>query len=78
MSIAALRQRSPSSPQRGVEARLVVGMPKPQVDPILLRTLRDAHRWVDALRSGTPINALAPEPENRGPEMQRELRGILR
>ena len=47
--------------RRGVEAKLVVGDPKPSPDPVLLRTLTEAHLWADALRTGTPIKAVAGE-----------------
>ena len=45
--------------RRGVEAKLVLGDPEPEPDPVLLRTLSDAHRWVACLRSGTPISKVA-------------------
>lgn len=45
--------------RRGVEAKLVTGKPEPEPDPVLLRTLADAHRWIAALRSGTPLAAVA-------------------
>ncbi|MDU8944353.1 recombinase family protein [Ovoidimarina sediminis] len=45
--------------RRGVEAKLVVGTTKPGPDPVLLRTLADAHRWAAALRTGTPISEVA-------------------
>ncbi len=47
--------------RRGIEAKLVVGSPKPEPDPVLLRTLADAHRWVADLRMGTPLGAIAQE-----------------
>jgi DNA invertase Pin-like site-specific DNA recombinase len=45
--------------RRGVEARLVVGTPVPEPDPVLLRSLADAHRWMAALRAGTPLSEIA-------------------
>lgn len=45
--------------RRGVEAKLVAGTPEPEPDPVLLRTLSDAHRWIAALRSGTPLAGIA-------------------
>ena len=45
--------------RRGVEAKLVLGTPAPVPDPILLRTLAGAHRWVAALRRGTPLARIA-------------------
>ena len=45
--------------RRGVEARLAVGTPTPDPDPVLLRSLADAHRWAAALRAGTPLSEVA-------------------
>ena len=45
--------------RRGVEAKLVVGAPKPAPDPVILRTLADAHRWIAALKAGTPLSEIA-------------------
>ena len=45
--------------RRGVEAKLVIGDATPTPDPVLLRSLSEAHRWADALRSGAPLAAIA-------------------
>ncbi|MDI3334797.1 recombinase family protein [Defluviimonas aestuarii] len=45
--------------RRGVEAKLVAGKAEPDPDPVLLRTLADAHCWITALRSGTPLAVIA-------------------
>ncbi|WP_157770136.1 hypothetical protein [Ruegeria marisrubri] len=45
--------------RRGVEAKLLAGTPIPEPDPVLLRTLSGAHRWITALRNGTPLAAIA-------------------
>jgi len=45
--------------RRGVEARLVIGNAAPCPDPVLLRSLLDAHRWAAALRSGASLTTLA-------------------
>ena len=45
--------------RRGVEAQLVVGTPKPTPDPVILRTLTDAHRWMAALKANTPLSEIA-------------------
>lgn len=37
----------------------MAGTPEPEPDPVLLRTLSDAHRWIAALRSGTPLAGIA-------------------
>jgi site-specific DNA recombinase len=47
--------------RRGVEAKLVVGDPEPAPDPVLVRTLAEAHCWAEALRAGTPMKAVAGE-----------------
>jgi len=45
--------------RRGVEAKLVIGDHQPDPDPVLIRTLRDAHHWARALREGTPLLTIA-------------------
>lgn len=45
--------------RRGVEMRIVSGEIAPAPDPTLLRALRNAHRWTEALKSGTPLGKLA-------------------
>ncbi len=45
--------------RRGVEAKLAIGTRPPEPDPILLRTLVDAHRWAADLQSGTRIKTVA-------------------
>ncbi|MDU8913209.1 recombinase family protein [Aestuariicoccus sp. MJ-SS9] len=47
--------------RRGVEAKLVAGKEQSDPDPVLLRTLADAHRWVTALRNGTPLSRIAQD-----------------
>lgn len=37
----------------------MVGSPAPEPDPVLFRTLADAHRWVTELRAGTPLGDIA-------------------
>ncbi|QFT92863.1 DNA-invertase hin [Roseovarius sp. THAF9] len=44
--------------RRGVEAKLVVGTAAPTPDPVLLRTLAEAHRWTAALHAGTPLSQI--------------------
>jgi hypothetical protein len=53
--------------RRGVEARLVLGTPEPTPDPVLLRTLRDAHRWVASLRDGVPLATIARNAGHHDP-----------
>jgi site-specific DNA recombinase len=45
--------------RRGVEMRIVSGERAAVPDPTLLRALRNAHRWTEALKSGTPLGKLA-------------------
>ncbi len=45
--------------RRGVEARVMIGAPSPISDRVLLKALREAHRWADALRSGTAVTKIA-------------------
>jgi DNA invertase Pin-like site-specific DNA recombinase len=53
--------------RRGNEAKLVLATPRPDPDPVLLRTLADAHRWVAALRAGTPLSRIAREAGHHEP-----------
>ena len=39
--------------------RIVSGEIAPSPDPTLLRALRNAHCWTEALKSGTPLGKLA-------------------
>ncbi len=45
--------------RRGVETKIVAGDTLPRPDPVLVRALAEAHRWAAALRSGTPLGAVA-------------------
>ena len=45
--------------RRGVEMKIIAGDRAPAPDPILIRSLRNAHRWTEALKSGTPLRRLA-------------------
>ena len=45
--------------RRGVEMRIFAGDSKPEPDQTLIRGLRHAHDWTDAMRSGEPQKALA-------------------
>ncbi|GKY89829.1 hypothetical protein [Sinisalibacter aestuarii] len=45
--------------RRGVEAKLALGTTAPNPDPVLRRTLADAHRWASALQDGTPLIEIA-------------------
>lgn len=45
--------------RRGVEMKLLAGKPSPAPDPSLRKALADAHRWAQALQSGTAIHEIA-------------------
>jgi site-specific DNA recombinase len=45
--------------RRGVETRIIAGQATPAPDQTLIRGLRNAHDWSDALRSGEPLKTLA-------------------
>ena len=47
--------------RRGVEMKIVAGEQMPAPDPVLVRGLRHAHAWSEALRTGTPLSRLATE-----------------
>jgi site-specific DNA recombinase len=45
--------------RRGVETKIVAGDRIPAPDKFLIRALRNAHIWSEALRSGIPLRKLA-------------------
>jgi hypothetical protein len=45
--------------RRGVETRIIAGDRSPDPDQALIRALRNAHDWSEALKSGEPLNHLA-------------------
>jgi hypothetical protein len=45
--------------RRGVEMRIVAGERSPAPDQTLIRALRNAHQWADALKSAEPLKHLA-------------------
>ncbi len=45
--------------RRGVETRIIAGQATPEPDQTLIRGLRNAHAWSDALRSGETLKDLA-------------------
>lgn len=45
--------------RRGVEMTIVAGDEAPAPDPVLLRGLRNAHRWTTTMKRGTPLAQLA-------------------
>ena len=47
--------------RRGVGMKIVTGTPCLSPNPVLLKALRNSHRWADRLRSGMSLAALAKE-----------------
>lgn len=45
--------------RRGIEAKLIIGQPTPRPDPILLKALAAAHRWMLDLQSGATLREVA-------------------
>ena len=52
--------------RRGVEAKLVIGERRPAPDAILTQALREAHRWAQALKGGTPLKTIAGDANCTG------------
>ncbi len=47
--------------RRGMETKIIAGNQNPDPDQTLVRALRNAHRWAEALKSGTPIKQIAAD-----------------
>ncbi|RYH06259.1 recombinase family protein [Tropicimonas sp. IMCC6043] len=47
--------------RRGVEMKILAGNIAPAPDAAMIRALRNAHRWSESLKAGTPLNHLAAE-----------------
>ncbi len=45
--------------RRGVEMKLLAGDMTPKPDPVLIKNLHLAHRWLESLKSGTSLRAIA-------------------
>ncbi len=63
--------------RRGVEAKLAIGVRPPEPDPILLRTLADAHRWAADLQSGDRIKTVALKAGHQTVGAVRQIRTRL-
>ena len=59
MSLSSTPSTGPQLRRRGVEARIVTGLEQPSVDRVLCRTLARALAWMDQVRAGTSIAAIA-------------------
>lgn len=47
--------------RRGMETKIIAGDQAPDPDQALIRALRNAHRWANELKSGTPIKQIAAD-----------------
>ena len=47
--------------RRGMETKIIAGDQAPEPDQTLIRALRNAHRWANKLKSGTPIKQIAAD-----------------
>lgn len=45
--------------RRGIEAKLIIGQPAPRPDPIILKALGAAHRWMAEVRRGSTLRKIA-------------------
>jgi hypothetical protein len=52
--------------RRGMEARIVTGLERPSVDRVLCRTVARAPAWMDQVRAGASIAAIAIEGVRSG------------
>ena len=47
--------------RRGVETKIIAGDQNPDPDQTLIRALRNAHRWAEVLKTGTPDSQIAAD-----------------
>lgn len=47
--------------RRGVETKIIAGDTRPAPDRTLIRALRNAHHWAEALKSGTQIKQISAD-----------------
>ena len=60
IDLAVLDLESPfTCRRRGVEMKIVAGERQPTPDPVLLRAIRNAHRWAAMLKSGVALRNIA-------------------
>ena len=60
--------------RRGVEAKLVIGEKRPAPDAILTQALREAHRWAQTLKDGTPLKTIACDANCTGAFIRKRIR----
>jgi site-specific DNA recombinase len=58
---------------RGVETRIIAGEMIPVLDPVLQRTLAEAHLWARALRAGTSLSEIARETGRSEPYIRTRI-----
>ena len=49
--------------RRGVEQKRLIGDMKPEPNPVLVKCLADAHRWVALLKEGKPLADVASQAD---------------
>ncbi len=59
--------------RRGIETRIIAGEIIPAPDPVLQRTLAEAHGWARALRAGTSLIDIARETGHSKPYIRARL-----
>ena len=59
--------------RRGVETRIIAGETLPAPDPVLQRTLAEAHGWAKALRAGKPLSEIACEAGRSEPYIRTRI-----
>ena len=59
--------------RRGVETRILAGEMLPAPDPVLVRTLAEAHVWAKSLRAGTPLTEIATATRHSEPYIRTRI-----
>jgi hypothetical protein len=59
--------------RRGIETKIIAGELAPAPDPVLLRTLAEAHLWARALRKGTSLTRIARDTGRSEPYIRTRI-----
>ena len=59
--------------RRGVETRIIAGEMLPAPDPVLIRTLAEAHVWATSLRAGTSLTEIAAATAHSEPYIRSRI-----
>ena len=59
--------------RRGVETRILAGAMLPAPDPVLIRTLAEAHAWAKSLRAGTSLTEIAAATRHSEPYIRSRI-----